>query len=178
MITLVTGGTRSGKSEYAESLLDGADDTVYIATAEVSDDEMRERVRVHSARRNPRWRTVEAYRSLHKAVGIEKNYMLDCVTNLISRILFEKTGAKETVDADDIRDTVGTAVSEIEGLIFGIKKAGGNLVMVTNEVGSSIVPMNKIARAFVDIQGLVNRKLAARADCVVLTVCGLPLKIK
>ena len=95
MITLITGGSRSGKSAYAEKLLDGIDDVVYIATAEIYDDEMQERVKKHIKRRNPKWRTYEGFLNLEKAVNGEKHYLLDCVTNLISRILFQITGEKE-----------------------------------------------------------------------------------
>ena len=178
MITLITGGSRSGKSEYAENILKGKDDTVYIATAEITDYEMRNRVQCHIARRNSAWRTFEAYRSLKDAVGTEKNYLLDCVTNLSSRILFEKTGGKETVTAEDIQNTVSAAVSEITALISAVRKVDANLIIVTNEVGLSIVPMNNIARAFCDTQGYVNTELASIADSVVLIICGLPVILK
>lgn len=178
MITLITGGSRSGKSAYAEKLLDGIDNVVYIATAEIYDDEMQEKVKKHVARRNPKWRTYEGFLNLENSVKEEKHYLLDCVTNLISRVLFQITGKKERPSEEDIQKTIDTALSQIKNLILEIKKINGSLILVTNEVGSSIVPMHPVSRAFSDIQGIVNSKIAELADEVVLCVCGLPIKIK
>ena len=174
----LTGGSRSGKSAYAERLLDGIDDVVYIATAEIYDDEMQERVKKHIKRRNPKWRTYEGFLNLEKAVNGEKHYLLDCITNLISRILFQITGEKEKPSEEDIQKTIDVSLTQIKNLILEIKKINGSLILVTNEVGSSIVPMHPISRAFSDIQGIVNAKIAELADEVVLCVCGLPIKIK
>ena len=178
MITLITGGSRSGKSAYAEKLLDGINDVVYIATAEIYDDEMQERVKKHIKRRNPKWRTYEGFLNLEKAVNGEKHYLLDCITNLISRILFQITGEKEKPCEEDIQKTIDVSLTQIKNLILEIKKINGSLILVTNEVGSSIVPMHTVSRAFSDIQGIVNAKIAELADEVVLCVCGLPIKIK
>lgn len=178
MITLITGGMRSGKSAYAEKIVTGYDDVVYIATAAVTDDEMKNRIKKHIERRNPKWRTYEAFRNLKNSIGSERFYLLDCVTNLISRILFDITGAKEHISFEDTQNTITDSVNELQTLITGIKKINGNLIMVTNEVGSSIIPMNPIARCFADTQGIVNTKLATLADEVFLTVCGIPIKIK
>lgn len=178
MITLVTGGIRSGKSEYAESLLKDKNDTVYIATAEITDKEMQERIQKHIARRNPVWRTYEGFRNLQKAIGTEKNYLLDCVTNLVSGILFEKTGTKQDFNSDDVQAVIDDVMNELNVLICQVKQTDGNLIIVTNEVGSSIVPMNKISRAFADIQGIVNSKLAKIVDNAVLMACGIPIQLK
>lgn len=178
MITLITGGMRSGKSAYAEKILAGYNDVVYIATAAVTDDEMKTRVKKHIERRNPNWRTYEAFRNLKSAVGSERFYLLDCVTNLISRILFDITGMKENITADDTQNVITDSFNELNMLITEIKKIDGTLIIVTNEVGSSIIPMNPIARCFADAQGIVNTKLATLTDEVFLTVCGIPIKIK
>lgn len=178
MITLITGGMRSGKSAYAEKILTGYDDVVYIATAAVTDNEMKNRIKKHIERRNPKWRTYEAFRNLENAIGSERFYLLDCVTNLISRILFDITGIKENISSDDAQNTITNSFTELNMLIAEIKKINGNLIIVTNEVGSSIIPMNPIARCFADAQGIVNTKLATLADEVFLTVCGIPIKIK
>ena len=104
--------------------------------------------------------------------------MLDCITNLISRILFQITGEKEKPCEEDIQKTIDISLTQIKNLILEIKKINGSLILVTNEVGSSIVPMHPVSRAFSDIQGIVNAKIAELADEVVLCVCGLPIKIK
>lgn len=178
MTILITGGARSGKSEYAEKLLKDKEDVVYIATAEIFDDEMRERVKKHIERRSKNWRTVEIFKNLTRAVGEERYYLLDCVTNMISRILFEFTEDNEKISGSIIDKTKEFAVTEIKNLSEKVKAQNGSLIVVTNEVGSSIVPMEPLSRAFRDIQGIVNAQIASFADEVVLTACGLPLFLK
>ncbi len=178
MIILITGGSRSGKSVYAERLLKEHDDTVYIATAEITDDEMQARVAAHIARRNSKWRTYEQYRNLKNAVGCEKFYLLDCVTNLISRTLFDLTKSAQSVTARDMQNVIDASMRELRSLIDAVKKINGTLIIVTNEVGSSIVPMESVSRCFSDAQGIVNAELAKVADRVFLTVCGIPIRIK
>lgn len=178
MTILITGGARSGKSAYAENLLKEKEDVVYIATAEVLDEEMRERVRKHIERRCKNWRTEEIFKNLVSSVGKEKYYLLDCITNMVSRILFENTKDGRKITSETVKQTSETAIYEITKLSEKINKAKGTLLLVTNEVGNSIVPMNPLARAFRDVQGIVNAKIAAIADEVVLTVCGLPLFLK
>lgn len=178
MITLITGGMRSGKSAYAESIFKQYDDVVYIATAEVADIEMANRVKKHIDRRNPKWRTYEGYRNLENAIGCEKFYLLDCVTNLVSRVLFDVTGSKEKISPDDELAVINSSIAELQRLIEAVRQKNYSLVIVTNEVGSSLVPMNQISRCFADAQGIVNKKIAELSDRVFLTVCGLPIQIK
>lgn len=178
MVILITGGSRSGKSAYAEKLLKNENNAVYIATASITDEEMKERIQKHRLRRNCKWRTYEDYRNLQNAIGNEKFYLLDCVTNLISRILFDDTNGKEKITASDTQNTIDTSLNELNSLIEAIKKINGTLIIVTNEVGSSLVPMNPLSRSFSDAQGTVNAALAEIADKVFLTVCGIPLQIK
>ncbi|GIW48651.1 MAG: adenosylcobinamide kinase/adenosylcobinamide phosphate guanyltransferase [Caloramator sp.] len=178
MITLVTGGVRSGKSSYAEEILSGNDDVVYIATSLAEDEEMKERVRLHRLRRPKEWRTFEGYKCLKEAIGEEKNYLLDCVTNLVSNIMFEMTYQLDDIDEETKLLVEENVLKELKNLIQAVRNIGGNLVLVTNEVGYSIVPENKIARAFRDIQGRVNVRLGSLCDEVFLVVCGIPVKIK
>lgn len=178
MTILITGGARSGKSQYAENLLKDKNEAVYIATAEVFDDEMRQRIKIHTERRNKNWRTAELFKNLTSAVGKEKHYLLDCVTNMISRILFEQTKDCKKIERHAVNYTAEIAVREIKNLAKKIGEEKGHLVIVTNEVGSSIVPMDNLSRAFRDIQGIVNAEIAAFSDEVVMTVCGLPVFLK
>ncbi|CDF57277.1 bifunctional adenosylcobinamide kinase/adenosylcobinamide-phosphate guanylyltransferase [Thermobrachium celere] len=178
MITLITGGVRSGKSSFAEGMFSGKEDVVYIATAVVEDEEMKERVRLHRLRRPDIWRTFEGYKGLKYAVGDEKNYLLDCVTNLISNIMFERTAGLEYIDDIAKKDVEDAVIDELNRLTEEVRKKEGNLVLVTNEVGYSIVPENNVARAFRDIQGRVNVRLGSLCDEVYLVVCGIPIKIK
>lgn len=178
MITLVTGGARSGKSRFAESLYINREDVVYIATSKITDVEMRERVKLHQESRPKEWRTYEGNYDLHKSIGEEKNYLLDCVTVLTSNIMFDISKDVEYIDYNMQREIENTIILEIEKLINEIRLKNYNLVLVTNEVGDSIVPEHHVSRVFRDIQGRVNQRIASLTDEVYLVCCGIPVKIK
>jgi adenosylcobinamide kinase/adenosylcobinamide-phosphate guanylyltransferase len=164
-LTLVLGGARSGKSRYAESLVMALPSPwLYVATAEARDSEMVERVAVHQARRGPGWRTVETPRDIAGALAANANTpaLVDCLTLWLSNVLL----ADADVDA------------EIEHLDGALARAAAPIVLVANEVGSGIVPDNALGRRFRDLQGLLNQRIAARADRVFLVVAGLPLTLK
>lgn len=177
-IVLVTGGARSGKSTFAESLYKGEDEVVYIATARVYDDEMRDRVSLHRAQRPVEWRTYEGNYNLRQAVCSISNYLLDCVTVLTSNIMFDITGEMDRISIEAQREVEERVVGELRDLIEGIRAVNGNLVMVTNEVGDSIVPENHVARVYRDIVGRVNQRIAAMCSEVYLVACGIPLRLK
>jgi len=165
-LTLVLGGARSGKSRYAESLVTAfAPPWTYVATAEPLDDEMRVRIAEHRARRSADWRAVEAPRDL--AGALEQTsaggaVLVDCLTLWLSNLML----AGADIEAESARlETVLTRVA-------------APVVLVSNEVGSGIVPDNALARQFRDAQGRLNQRMAARADRVVLVVAGLPLVVK
>lgn len=178
MITLVTGGARSGKSTFAESIYNGKKDVVYIATSKVTDKEMEERVRLHRASRDSDWRTFEGNYELYKVVENEKHYLLDCVTVLSSNILFDFTKKEEYIDYKLQRKVEDKIMGEIKELIQEVEKNDYELVMVTNELGYSTVPEHHISRVFRDIQGRINQRVASLSDNVYLVCCGIPVKIK
>lgn len=178
MIVLVTGGARSGKSTFAENLYKDKKDVVYIATSIALDEEMKERIIRHKQTRPDTWRTFEGYYSLTDALGTEKNYLLDCITVLTSNIMFDMTKDLDTIPQKIQEEVEGKVYIELYNLIEAIRKKGYNLVMVTNEVGYSLVPENHIGRVFRDIQGRINQKVAALSDEVYLVCCGIPVKIK
>jgi adenosylcobinamide kinase / adenosylcobinamide-phosphate guanylyltransferase len=163
-LTLITGGARSGKSRYGESLIASeAPPWTYIATAEALDGEMSTRIAEHRARRGNQWRTVEAPRDLPGALAEASSPVLvDCLTMWVSNLLL--------ADMD-----VAAETARLEK-VFSARS--GHVVLITNEVGSGIVPENALARRFRDVQGKLNQKLAGRADRVVLVVCGLPMIVK
>ena len=178
MITLVTGGARSGKSRFAESLYINREDVVYIATSKIIDAEMGERVKLHQESRPKEWRTYEGNYDLHKSIGEEKNYLLDCITVLTSNIMFDISKDVEYIDYNMQREIENTVILEIEKLVNEIRLKNYNLVLVTNEVGDSIVPEHHVSRVFRDIQGRVNQRIASLTDEVYLVCCGIPVKIK
>ena len=166
-VTLVLGGARSGKSRYAESLIDRHPGRrVYLATAEVLDEEMAQRVEAHRARRDEDWKTVEEPLALAAALKAETEQgaavLVDCLTLWLGNLL----GEARAVEA------------EIDGLITAIGQFGGPVVFVSNEVGLGIVPDNALARQFRDLAGILHQRLAEKADRVVFVTAGLPLTLK
>jgi adenosylcobinamide kinase/adenosylcobinamide-phosphate guanylyltransferase len=164
-LTLVLGGARSGKSRYAESLVAALPPPwTYLATAQAGDAEMSERIAAHRARRGPQWRTVEAPRDLAAPLAAQAAapVLVDCLTLWLSNLML----ANADIDAE---------VARLEG---AIDAPAAPIVIVANEVGSGIVPDNPLGRRFRDWQGILNQRIAARADRVVLVVAGLPLSIK
>ena len=177
-IILVTGGARSGKSTFAEGIYKDVKDVVYIATARVTDEEMKDRIQHHRRQRPKEWLTFEGNYNLKDAVGERQNYLLDCITVLTSNIMFDITKDAEKISTDMQRKVEEAVVKEISQLIEAVKKIKGNLVMVTNEVGYSIVPENHIARVYRDIAGRVNQEIAKMCNEVYLVTCGIPLRLK
>ncbi len=178
MIILVTGGARSGKSTFAENLYKDEKDVVYIATSKIWDKEMEERVKLHKKNRPSYWRTYEGNYSLVNALGIEKNYLLDCITVLTSNIMYDMTKGKKYIDYQLQNKVENKIYEEIYSLIKAVEAKGYNLVLVTNEVGYSLVPDNHVGRVFRDIQGRINQRIATLSQEVYLVCCGIPVKIK
>lgn len=178
MITLVTGGARSGKSSFAEDLYKDKKDVVYLATSRVMDREMEERVKLHQESRDGDWRTFENNYNLYEAIGEEKYYLLDCITVLSSNIMFDLTQSEEYINYKLQKEVEDTIIKQIKELIDGVREKGYRLVMVTNELGYSIVPEYHLSRVFRDIQGRINQRVASLSDKVYLVCCGLPVKIK
>ncbi len=178
MIVLVTGGARSGKSTFAENLYKDKKDVVYIATSKIEDKEMKERIKLHQKNRPSYWRTYEGKYSLTDALGKEKNYLLDCITVLTSNIMYDMTKEEEYIDYKLQNQVENKIYEELYSLIKAIEYNRYNLVLVTNEVGYSLVPDNHISRVFRDIQGRINQRVAALSQEVYLVCCGIPVKIK
>ena len=168
-LTFVLGGARSGKSRYAEALIAALPPPskppwAYIATAEAGDAEMAERIGTHRARRGAQWRTVEAPRDLAAALkaGGTAPVLIDCLTLWLSNLML----AEADIEA------------EVARLENALAAAAAPVVVVANEVGYGIVPDHPLGRRFRDLQGVLNQRIASRADRVVLVVAGLPLAVK
>lgn len=179
-VILVTGGSRSGKSTYAESIFDERDDVLYIATAIVTDNEMKNRIDKHKRGRNQKWRTYEGYRDLHKAIENidEPNILLDCVTIMVTNLLFDKELDFDNIAMEEVDRIQDNIKKEFEKLILMAKEKNKVLVMVTNEVGSGLVPEYKLSRIYRDIAGFTNQFIAKLSDEVYFVTCGLPLRLK
>jgi adenosylcobinamide kinase / adenosylcobinamide-phosphate guanylyltransferase len=181
-ITLVLGGTRSGKSSFAEQLaLRSISPVVYLATATPDDPEMAARIAAHQAARPTDWVTVEARREVGAALSNMaapwQTVLLDCVTLLASNVLLDE---EQEAEQPHVLVARAEAVLEAEftNLIAEVERRHGHLILVSNEVGSGVVPPYPLGRAFQDLLGGANQRLARAADEVYLLVAGLPMEIK
>ena len=168
-IILITGGARSGKSQYAERrAIELGGRPLYVATAEANDEEMVQRIAEHRNRRGTQWRTIEEPLELAEALLAEHGKtdcaLVDCLTLWISNLLIRR---------DD-----KYAREKVEELIEKLQQLNFHLVFVTNEVGSGIVPDNPLARKFRDLAGWTNQRMAQAANEVILMVAGVPIIAK
>jgi adenosylcobinamide kinase / adenosylcobinamide-phosphate guanylyltransferase len=172
-ITFILGGARSGKSTYAEKLAtESSLPVTYIATAQIYDDEFKQRVQHHQARRPKNWQLVEAPHYLSPAIKANNHagcsLIVDCLTLWLAQCICPECAPPEGVDWARER----AAFLEI------LPKLQGNIILVSNEVGMGIVPLGEINRQFQDEQGRLNQAIASIADEVIFVAAGLPLKLK
>ncbi len=169
-ITFILGGARSGKSAYALKIAKNMGASVaFIATGEPLDREMKERIALHKDKRPKDWKTFEEPLepvSVLKKVGAKFDVVIiDCLTLLIANLM--QKGLKEAA--------IETKINE---LLSVLKKIQTQAIIVSNEVGLGIVPVNKLTRDFRDIAGRINQLVAEKADRVFFLVSGLPWRIK
>lgn len=173
---LVTGGARSGKSAYAQSLAESLPGPrAYVATCPVTDAEMAERIRKHrQARTEQAWLTLEEPvdlpAALTQATGCP-TVLVDCLTLWVNNLMYQAAGKNRPLSEEDIQRR-GLA------LIEAVQQHPGTVIFVSGEVGSGIVPEHREARLFRDLLGRCNQLLAANAAQVTLVACGLPLHLK
>ena len=168
MIILVTGGVKSGKSKFAESLASKYNKVYYVATNVFFDDEMKIKVEKHKSRRPSNWTTIEEGYDLEKILSQSESkacYLIDCITVYISNLLIKNGDDKEVI-------------KKIEKLKKIIELRDSVFILVSNEVGLSVINENPLARKFTELAGVVNQIIASAADEVYLTVSGIHLKIK
>lgn len=171
MLVLVTGGARSGKSRFARERLEASPGNwLFVATAEARDAEMAERIQRHRLERGAQWTCLEEplalVDKLPAAAEAVDGILVDCMTLWISNLWFAHRQQAEPV------------LDEVERLLDVCRRIEPPIYLVTNEVGSGIVPDNQLARQFRDLAGFVNQRLAAAADQAYLLAAGLPLQLK
>lgn len=176
-LILVTGGVRSGKSSFAESLAGKLGDNItFIATAQALDREMGERIAQHRAGRPIHWKTIEEpyqVEQIINEVGSKTDVILvDCLTLLVSNLMQDYG---EEVFNRSLADEIMKVIDRITGASLQCR---GTVIIVSNEVGLGLVPANPMGRFFRDILGKANQKIAAQADRVYLLVAGIPMQIK
>ncbi|BDD87153.1 bifunctional adenosylcobinamide kinase/adenosylcobinamide-phosphate guanylyltransferase [Desulfofustis limnaeus] len=175
-LVLVVGGTRSGKSDYAQQrceLLPGS--RCFLATCVPLDNEMQDRVARHRlARQTQRWTTVEEPLHLDEAIRSHPDfdvYLVDCLTLWVSNMLLDKPDMS-------VEQALRALELQVEALLDALCIRQATAVLVSGEVGMGIVPENRLARLFRDLVGRCNQLVAERADEVVLVSCGIPLHLK
>ncbi len=169
-VILIIGGARSGKSRYAQNLAKGISKKVcFVATCIPEDKEMKDRVALHKTSRPACWKTIEAPKNIKSILLKSKTkfdvIIIDCLGLLISKHL--SLGLKEK-----------QIEKEIKSIAQLLSKANLTSIIVSNDVGSGIVPENPLARKFRDILGLSNQIMSQYADAVYVMQAGIPLKIK
>ena len=168
-IILITGGARSGKSQYAEQRArELGSRRLYVATAEAQDQEMAQRIAAHKRNRGDEWTAIEEPVELTETLLAQRGRidcaLVDCLTLWISNLLLRRDGqyVKE----------------KVEQLVQAMPQLDFHLVLVTNEVGWGIVPDNPLAREFRDVAGWTNQRIAGAANEVVVMVAGIPMMVK
>ncbi len=166
-IILITGGQRSGKSSYGEKLaLELSETPIYVATSRIWDEEHRERICLHQARRGKEWTTIEEEKELNKIAVEGKVVLIDCVTLWATNFFF------------DLQSNVEQSLYALKHEFDKFTAQNATFIFVTNELGMGEMSMNATQRKFADLQGWFNQYIASKADEVVLMVCGIPTKIK
>ncbi len=170
---LVTGGSRSGKSRHAESLLSGAD-VDYVATGfppSPDDPDWAERVRLHRARRPGSWSTIETLDVADVlAADSGRPVLVDCLSLWLTRVIDRCGGWDGSMPHALAR--------EVDALVGAVRTTARPVVLVTNEVGWGVVPAHESGRVFRDLLGVLNAQVAAECDEVWLCVSGIPLRVK
>lgn len=165
---LLVGGARSGKSSLAASIASrGGHPVTFIATARADDEEMARRVEDHRRSRPRRWTVVEEPIDVERAITEspeEDTIVFDCVTLWLSNLM---------VDKNDIE-----ILGMVDAVIALLGRHSGEVVIVSNEVGTGLVPMDPVGRRFRDLHGRVNQRLAVAADSTYLVVAGQALRLE
>jgi adenosylcobinamide kinase/adenosylcobinamide-phosphate guanylyltransferase len=169
-ITLVLGGVRSGKSRYAQQLAERESRVIFVATAKASDDEMHRKIERHRSERPAEWTTVEEPLELVQVLAQKARecdvMVVDCLTVFAANLL-ETEG-----------DNQSAIERRVEALCVALQSASCSVVLVSNEVGSGVVPAYPLGRRYRDLLGEINQSVARISDDVVLMVAGLPLALK
>jgi adenosylcobinamide kinase/adenosylcobinamide-phosphate guanylyltransferase len=174
--TLVTGGVRSGKSRVAEELLAGQSTVTYLAPGPVpdrtTDPEWADRIDAHRARRPVNWTTVETADLATAIADAPGAVLIDCLGTWVTAVVDELGTWDEPLASWQAKFD-----ERLSGLLQAWQAAAGPLVAVTNEVGWSVVPEHRSGRTFRDLLGVVNQRVAAVSDDVLLVVAGRVLRL-
>lgn len=181
-ITFITGGARSGKSYHAEQIARQHQDVAYIATAMVTDDEMKLRIERHKQQRPAVWKTYEAPFDIAQAIRKSNHeaYLIDCITVHITNLLLQEKADWDsaTLSLEEQKQLEETVEKKINGLLSAMEESTAHFIVVSNEVGMGLVPAYSLGRIFRDTAGRANRAIAAQADEAYLSVSGILIPLK
>ncbi|MEM9369387.1 MAG: bifunctional adenosylcobinamide kinase/adenosylcobinamide-phosphate guanylyltransferase, partial [Planctomycetota bacterium] len=175
-LTLILGGVRSGKSRFAQELASelGGNDVLFVATAGAGDDEMSDRIKRHRESRPASWKTLECGRDigecLMQSAPLPKVILVDCLTLLVSNVMCERSQTEADLES--------MVESEVSSLLRVATEHPTQMLIVSGEVGSGVVPDSAMGRRFRDLLGLANQRVAASSDATFLMVAGLALNAK
>ncbi len=181
-LILILGGARSGKSTFAQQLAESLGEPVlFVATASAIDVEMVERIEAHRAARPGSWRCAEAPLNLGRAIREHGQgaqiVLVDCLSLLVSNCLVGPD--HDQIDEHgDMGETSERVLEELEGTLAAAEEVDADLIVVSNEVGLGVVPAYPIGRAYRDLLGRANQRVAQAADAVYLMVAGIPVELK
>jgi adenosyl cobinamide kinase/adenosyl cobinamide phosphate guanylyltransferase len=174
MIYFFSGGARSGKSRLALKVAKSLSEQVlYLATLSASDEEMMRRIERHQAERPAQWRTLEVQLELAQTLQLvsEEVVLIDCLSGFVANLVLKY----QTRGEEAVQRAVTKALEELCSVLQASKKT---LIIVSNEVGSGVVPETALGRWFRDALGWANQRLAQLADVVVVVMVGMPLCLK
>lgn len=163
---LVTGGCRSGKTDFGSSLL-GEGEKFYLATAYVGDVEMKRRVQRHQQQRSHEWITIEAQENLPQALQslpANSKALVDSLSMWLANIMSQHQGAYW--------------IEPFDHLLEAVNNCEAQLVLISDETGLGLISPNPVGRRFCDLNGMMNQKVAQLCDQVLFVACGLPLRLK
>ncbi|SDW88379.1 adenosylcobinamide kinase /adenosylcobinamide-phosphate guanylyltransferase [Lutibacter oricola] len=167
MIHYITGGERSGKSSYAQSLAENLSNSpYYLATSRIWDKDFEKRVERHKNDRDERWTTIEEETKISTVIPENSVIVIDCVTLWLTNLY---------IDFDNnVEKALEFANNEIENL----SKLNSEIIIISNEIGMGVHAQTHIARKFTELQGWTNQRIAKKADKAIFMVSGMPLILK
>lgn len=166
-LTLVLGGARSGKSRYAEATaLSLSESPIYLATSRIWDEDHQRRIQRHQADRGPEWENFEEEKELSRVQAKGRVIVVDCVTLWLTNYFV------------DLEQNAGAALDAATAELEKLPLDDNQWIFVSNEVGMSLHAETELGRKFTDAQGLLNQRIAKKAQRVVLMVAGIPMEVK
>lgn len=167
MIHYITGGERSGKSNYAQDLaLTFTDTPIYVATSRIWDADHQKRIDRHINDRDERWSSIEEEKQLSKVITNNKTYVIDCITLWLTNYFV------------DHKNNVDLALTEAKNEFDKLISINANIIIISNEIGMGVHAQTEVGRKFTELQGWMNQYIAKHANKATFMVSGLPLKLK